>query len=322
MKLKSYGPIAASTSSLLQFGDRSCSRAVKLISIIGLGLLVANCGNGQRADIDPKYGVRPSPRVVAQGQEIPKGGGFEKIGKPYVVAGKLYTPRDMTNYSAKGLASWYGDEFHGRKTANGEVFDYGSVTAAHPTMPLPSYIRVTNLENGRSIVARVNDRGPYHQNRLIDVSARVAEALNFKRKGIANVKVDYLGRASVDGSDDAILMASLQTDGRPATLTGNTAPVQVASNTSDFITDLFADTPEPQANKQEEPLVLASASSSESPVLDGIPLPPVRPLMNWAPARLEVAQKAVLGTPSLASGAFASAAAVPVPLPRPSDQAY
>ena len=322
MKLKSYGPIAASTSSLLQFGDISCSRAVKLISIIGLGLLVANCGNGQRADIDPKYGVRPSPRVVAQGQEIPKGGGFEKIGKPYVVAGKLYTPRDMTNYSAKGLASWYGDEFHGRKTANGEVFDYGSVTAAHPTMPLPSYIRVTNLENGRSIVARVNDRGPYHQNRLIDVSARVAEALNFKRQGTANVKVDYLRRASVDGSDDAMLMATLETDGRPASLNGTTAPVQVASNESDFLSDLFSGSPEPSAKPAPEPIVLASAEPVASQVVDGIPLPPVRPLMNWAPARLEVAQKAVLGSTSLPSGTFVSASVIPVPLPRPSDRSF
>lgn len=322
MKLKSHTPIAAQTSNLSHLGGSFCSRAIKVIAVLGLGLVVANCGNGQRAAIDPKYGVRPSPRVVAQGQEIPKGGGFEKIGKPYVVAGKLYTPRDMTNYSAKGLASWYGDEFHGRQTANGEVFDYGSVTAAHPTMPLPSYIRVTNLENGRSIVARVNDRGPYHKNRLIDVSARVAEALNFKRKGVANVKVDYLGRASVEGSDDALLMASLQTDGRPASLTRNYAPVQVASNTSNFITDLFADTPDAPAAKAGSPLVLASASSADAPMSEAVPLPPVRPLMNWVPAQLEVAQKAVLGTPYLVSGAFASAAVVPVPMPRPSDQSF
>lgn len=298
------------------------SGVFRLLSVIGLGLIVANCGNGQRAGIDPKYGVRPSPRVVAKGQEIPKGGGFEKIGKPYVVAGKLYTPRDMTNYSARGLASWYGDAFHGRQTANGEVFDYNSVTAAHPTMPLPSYIRVTNIENGRSIVARVNDRGPYHKNRLIDVSERVAEALNFKRKGVANVKVDYLGRASVEGSDDAILMASLTTDGRPASLIRDTAPVQVASIATDFIPELLAATPDKADEQPREPIILAAFGSPGDPVFGDIPLPPVRPLMNWAPARLAAAQRAVLGTPSLASDAFASAAVVPIPLPRPNDTSF
>lgn len=297
-------------------------RSIKILSVLGIGLVVANCGNGQRAGIDPKYGVRPSPRVVAAGQAIPKGGGFEKVGKPYVVAGKLYTPRDMTNYTAKGLASWYGDAFHGRQTANGEIFDYGSMTAAHPTMPLPSYIRVTNLENGRSVVARVNDRGPYHQNRLIDVSQRVAEALNFKRKGTANVKVDYLGRASVEGSDDDILIATLRTDGRPAMLNGPTAPVQVASNDTNFLSDFFSDTPAQSVKRAPEPIVLASAEPSAVELVDDIPLPPIRPLMNWAPARLEIAQRAVLGLPALPTGSFVSASVVPVPLPRPSDRAF
>ena len=322
MKVKSITSFATSETGVGHLHVKMFARSIKILSVLGIGLVVANCGNGQRAGIDPKYGVRPSPRVVAAGQEVPKGGGFVKVGKPYVVAGKLYTPRDMTNYSAKGLASWYGDAFHGRKTANGEVFDYGSVTAAHPTMPLPSYIRVTNLENGRSIVARVNDRGPYHQNRLIDVSARVAEALNFKRQGTANVKVDYLRRASVDGSDDAMLMATLETDGRPASLNGTTAPVQVASNESDFLSDLFSGSPEPSAKPAPEPIVLASAEPVASQVVDGIPLPPVRPLMNWAPARLEVAQKAVLGSTSLPSGTFVSASVIPVPLPRPSDRSF
>ena len=322
MKVKSITSFATFEAGGRHSPLEMFARSLKILSVLGIGLVVANCGNGQRAGIDPKYGVRPSPRVVAAGQEIPKGGGFEKVGKPYVVAGKLYTPRDMTNYSAKGLASWYGDAFHGRQTANGEIFDYGSVTAAHPTMPLPSYIRVTNLENGRSIVARVNDRGPYHQNRLIDVSARVAEALNFKRKGTANVKVDYLRRASVDGSDDEMLMATLQTDGRPAVLNGASAPVQVASNESSFLSDFFSDAPAPSVKRNPEPIVLASAEPATMQIVDGVPLPPVRPLMNWAPARLEVAQKAVLGSPSLPTGTFVSASVVPVPLPRPSDQAF
>ena len=129
--------------------------------------------------------VAPSVRRV----HIPKGGGRYLVGEPYRVAGRTYVPRDYSHYSAKGLASWYGNAFHGRKTANGEVYDMADLTAAHPTLPLPSYVRVTNLANGRSIVVRVNDRGPYSRNRLIDVSATVAAMLDFKRKGTAQVKV-------------------------------------------------------------------------------------------------------------------------------------
>ena len=127
-----------------------------------------------------------------------------------------------------GLASWYGPSFHGRLTANGEVFDRASITAAHPTMPLPSYVRVTNLHNGYSIIARVNDRGPYHGGRLIDVSERVAEALDFRRIGTARVKVDYVGRASTAGSDDEKLYATLRTDGAPAQLRGSATIVASA----------------------------------------------------------------------------------------------
>jgi rare lipoprotein A len=111
--------------------------------------------------VDARYGVRPSPRVVADGEEVPKGGGNYMVGKPYKIAGQTYYPNEKP-YAAVGTASWYGSDFHGRKTANGEVFDRESISAAHPTMPLPSYARVTNLRNSRSIVVRVNDRGPYH----------------------------------------------------------------------------------------------------------------------------------------------------------------
>jgi rare lipoprotein A len=113
------------------------------------------------------------------------------------------------------MASWYGDDFHGRLTANGEVFDMGSLTAAHPTLPMPSYARVTNISNGKSLIVRVNDRGPYHGNRLIDVSNKAAELLEFKGNGVAKVRVEYVGRAPLEGSDDRQLMATLRT-GVPA----------------------------------------------------------------------------------------------------------
>jgi rare lipoprotein A len=113
------------------------------------------------------------------------------------------------------LASWYGDDFHGRATANGEVYDMSSISAAHPTLPIPSYARVTNISNGKSIIVRVNDRGPYHANRLIDVSVRTAKLLGFYDRGLTRVRVDYVGRASLGGSDDTKLVATLRT-GTPA----------------------------------------------------------------------------------------------------------
>ncbi len=179
--------------------------------------MLANCASQDKfaKRIDPKYGVSSSPRVVALGDPVPKGGGTYRVGKPYTVAGRVYVPEEDPNYRAEGMASWYGDNFHGRLTANGEVFDMASLTAAHPTLPIPSYARVTNLRNGKSLIVRVNDRGPYHGNRLIDVSNRAAELLEFKHNGVARVRVEYVGRAPLEGTDDRQLMATLRT-GAPA----------------------------------------------------------------------------------------------------------
>src|SRR5271163_30026 len=123
---------------------------------------------------------------------------------------------DLTppHYSAVGLASWYGSEFHGRSTADGEIFDMGSLSAAHRSLALPCYTRVTNLANGRSIVVRVNDRGPFVGGRILDVSARVAKLLEFE--GVTKVRVDYVGKAPPAGSDGPMLLASLQTGSAPA----------------------------------------------------------------------------------------------------------
>ena len=175
-----------------------------------------------------KYG-RASPKVVADGERVPHGGGQYLVGRPYTVAGRRYVPAENPSYSAVGMASWYGAAFHGRRTANGEVYDMASLSAAHPTMPLPSYARVTNLENGYSVIVRVNDRGPYHAGRVMDVSSRVADVLDMKAMGTAKVKVDYVGPAPMEGSDDLQLLASLRTDGSPANMIGfPTAPTMVA----------------------------------------------------------------------------------------------
>src|SRR6266702_912222 len=180
-------------------------------------LPLANCASSDKyaSRVDPKYGGSSSPRVVALGEPVPKGGGTYRIGKPYTVGGRIYVPEEDTSYREEGMASWYGDDFHGRLTANGEVFDMASLTAAHPTLPMPCYARVTNLGNGKSLVVRVNDRGPYHGNRLIDVSNRAAELLEFKGNGVARVRVEYVARAPLEGSDDRQLVATLRT-GVPA----------------------------------------------------------------------------------------------------------
>jgi rare lipoprotein A len=192
-------------------------RASRGVAAVAACLVLANCASSGKfaSGVDPKYGVSSSPRVVAFGDPVPKGGGTYRVGKPYTVAGQVYVPEEDTHYRAEGLASWYGDDFHGRLTANGEVFDMASLTAAHPTLPMPCYARVTNLSNGKSLVVRVNDRGPYHGNRVMDVSSRAAELLEFKGNGVARVRVEYVGRAPLEGSDDRQLIATLRT-GVPA----------------------------------------------------------------------------------------------------------
>jgi len=168
-------------------------------------LALAHCSAGS------KY----SDRVVADGEPVPKGGGAYRIGKPYNINGRTYVPNENPSYRTEGIASWYGPDFHGRLTANGEVYDMNAVSAAHTTMPLPSYARVTNLDNGRSIIVRVNDRGPYQRNRVIDLSIGTAKALDFYGHGLARVRVEYVGRAPLEGSDDAMLLATLR-EGAPA----------------------------------------------------------------------------------------------------------
>jgi rare lipoprotein A len=121
---------------------------------------------------------------------------FQKIGSPYQVLGTWYVPAHEPDYDETGIASWYGEAFQGRRTANGEIFDMGLVTAAHPTLPIPSIVEVTNLANGRSLMVRINDRGPFIGGRVIDMSARGAQLLGFKEQGHTNVRVRYVGAAS------------------------------------------------------------------------------------------------------------------------------
>jgi rare lipoprotein A len=251
------------------------------------------------------YG-KASPRLYEDGQSIPRGGGQYLVGRPYHVAGRTYYPHEDEHYVGVGVASWYGDAFHGRKTANGEIYDKRALTAAHPTMPLPSYARVTNLQNGYSVIVRVNDRGPYAAGRVMDVSSRVADVLDFKRMGTARVKVEYVSRAPLEGSDDDELLATLRTDGGPASLGGQSL---VAEATSPLMS-LFGSRSEPppppppppevaeaappppppppraeretQVAEYEEPpprprFEKASAETDDETASAAVPLPPTRP---------------------------------------------
>lgn len=293
-------------------------QAARFAAVAAIGLTVANCANQpqQRSSSGSreigafsdsrKYG-KASPRVVADGETVPKGGGRYHVGNAYRVAGKTYVPSERpVGHSQAGLASWYGEAFHGRKTANGEVYDRRSYTAAHPTMPLPSYARVTNIRNGNSIIVRVNDRGPFHGGRVMDVSERVANALNFKGEGTTRVRIDYLGKAGLAGSDDVKLAASLRTDGQPAvspigpgattmvasaepfgrpaaSLRPNTPPAQPAAFASRPAPNATPIPSEPDDEVAETPAAPAAAPAAARALayqptpVRGIPAPPNRP---------------------------------------------
>lgn len=174
-------------------------------SALSLGLVLAACSHSERVEAprlasNRAYGT-PSPVVVGSNAPVPKGGGTYKIGLPYKMDGIWYVPREDVTYNRVGTASWYGVQFHGRRTANGEIFDRNALMAAHPTLPLPSYAYVTNLATGRTILVRVNDRGPYARGRVIDLSEAAASALGYRNQGTAQVRVRYAGRAPLDGND-------------------------------------------------------------------------------------------------------------------------
>lgn len=202
-------------------------RVGKALSVSVLLAGVAACtttGNSEKADIstktkfsEAKYGVAASPRVTDK-RTVRLGGGHYQVGQPYEVAGKWYHPKINKHYDKTGVASWYGPNFHGRLTANGEVYDQYALTAANPTLPLPCYARVTNEKTGDSVIVRVNDRGPFAPGRIIDVSSEAARLLHMREAGTAKVKVKFVGMAPLEANDTSYLMASYRPgmDGAPS----------------------------------------------------------------------------------------------------------
>jgi len=276
-------------NSLVGTKNRGAVGAGALWSLALVGASLSGCAqqpvqtsslrHGHEYFSQAKYGAA-SPRVVNDGEPVPHGGGQYLVGHPYTIAGHTYYPRENPNYTAVGMASWYGDAFHGRRTANGEVYDMRSLSAAHPTMPLPSYARVTNLTNGYSVIVRVNDRGPYHGGRVMDVSSRAADVLDFKRSGTGRVKVEYIGPAPMEGSDDNELLASLRTDGSPAALNGSSSlwPVMVAQQAQSPpppVHLIAATAPPPDREPEAETAVAAVEPASV--LLAHPPVPPARP---------------------------------------------
>lgn len=211
--------------SYLRFSSVSGDIRRALVVLLVAGLASACAETAFVAQTAKK--ISPTPPVE---EPAPKSQGEYKIGNPYQINGVWYYPAEDFSYDETGIASWYGPGFHGKTTANGEIYDMNEMTAAHKTLQLPALVRVTNLENGRSIVLRINDRGPYVHGRIIDVSRRGAQLLGFEGKGTAPVRVTVL-------SDESRALAARLRSGRalargesPITVTD--LPKQVVSTSS------------------------------------------------------------------------------------------
>ncbi|WP_208440898.1 septal ring lytic transglycosylase RlpA family protein [Bartonella raoultii] len=220
--------------------------------------------------IDVNTAVLPKQISNNKNQSEAKKRGRAIVGKPYQIKGKWYYPENDPTYARVGEASWYGSDFHGRLTANGEIYDMNLLTAAHPTMPLPSYARVTNLKNGSSLIVRVNDRGPFMKDRIIDLSKQAATILGYVDRGVADVKVEYIAEAPIGYYDGAYLMASYTP--------GNAASYSLASEnvSKKRETVLFK---ERNIENKEELAKAASVSQEQRNKTVAVKLPEIGPIM-------------------------------------------
>lgn len=283
----------------------------------------------------------PEPGPSARPRD-PQTGGLYKVGKPYAIKGVWYTPRVDYGYDETGTASWYGPGFHGQATANGEVYDMNELTAAHTTLPLPSIVRVTNLDNGRTIKLRVNDRGPFVGGRIIDVSRRASQLLGFHEKGTATVRVEIeaeesrqlaeaLGAAQTEQLATAVAATPLTTNPPPAAAPV-LAPVATAANAapSEGVTPepphvalspaalalLAADSGQPasvggQPGRSADPLEPAGSVSEDVPVAEEWieqAVAPVRPAVYHERASTAATRRdAPRPLPYVQAGAFSDA---------------
>lgn len=286
------------TSSGLRLAARASVLAALAFGLAGCGSTSSSGSKSSASHINTKtkfsvaeYGVTASPRITTA-KRPKKGGGRDMVGKPYRVRGKWYTPKEEPGYDRAGLASWYGPNFHGRLTANGEIYDQFHLSAAHPTFPLPSYARVTNKKNGNTVIVRVNDRGPFAHGRIIDLSNQAAELLDMKQEGVAAVRVEYVGRAPVEGDDTSYLMASYRPGGSKEPAGGIIATgVMMAMNAVDSALPGVGVAPQgltpPSAvgvTTAFQPAMASAAFGSVADLPPGFALPSIGPVLPDRPS--------------------------------------
>jgi len=258
---------------------------------LAVAVLLAGCA-------ETRFLVHTAKRVTGSA-ETPEAQGRYKVGKPYQIKGTWYYPREDYSYDKTGIASWYGAAFHGRATANGEVYDMNALTAAHRVLPMPSFVRVTNLENGRSLIVRVNDRGPFAKGRIIDMSRRGAQLLGFQKNGTARVRVQILA------------------DRSRAVATRMKAQVQLAKVGSPITVDRL---PKPAVNTQSLPPPTTPAGEAKAPepvAPSPTPAPlPVQPATPPAPAAPTVTASAIepVAAPSATEAAVSQSPVTPTSL--------
>jgi len=235
----------------MQTNGFSTASRLALVALAGASL--AAC-----ATVQPKYATRGGS---SPGTTAPTPGGY-KVGQPYQVAGIWYVPKEQPNYDETGIASWYGDAFQMKATANGETFDMNQFSAAHTTLPLPSIVEVTNLDNGRTLRVRVNDRGPFVDNRIIDLSRAAAQELGYDRKGLARVRVKYIGPAPLAGPEAGVRYASATPAPVAPTAAASSMPIAVAPPESIQVATLA---PPPAAKTAALPPLTGAALGAPAP---------------------------------------------------------
>ncbi len=253
---------------------------IKIIFALGVCCnLLSSCATGtpELAGLSPQ----------AQAEVIKNYGGIYKIGKPYQIAGRWYYPKEDYNYSETGIASWYGEDFNGKRTANGERYNMNTLTAAHRTLPLPCIVKVTNLQNGRSVVVRVNDRGPYVKDRIIDLSKHGAQLLGYMGQGTTKVKVEIMEKESKalkaamlnepqEQQAEALAAAESATPA-PSLMESSAERVEISKEESKKMAEVYASAGnnkiatgsyEPQG-KTAEPAVYGSAAAADGSTKTG-----------------------------------------------------
>jgi rare lipoprotein A len=296
----------------------SIASRLALVALAGASL--AAC-----ATVQPKYATRGAG---ASGPATSAPGGY-KVGQPYQVAGIWYVPKEQPNYDEVGTASWYGDAFQMKATANGEIFDMNQLSAAHTTLPLPSIVEVTNLDNGKKLRVRVNDRGPFVDNRIIDLSRAAAQELGYDRKGLARVRVKYIGPAPLAGPEAGVRYAEAKpapaTPAAPITAVSS-MPIAVAPAESIQVATLA-----PPATVKAAPLAPLTGSALDAPATSASATPGVQSAQAYriqagsfsdqANAQRAAAQLAATGAAVIEPVQRGGVTLYRVTLPGPTDEA-